>query len=178
MSDRGEEHGGGFLKWIFLILFILLSPGIGMLIDTRLLFPPSPDAHGHGIPVFTILLPLFAIVLAGIFCIIGLCKSISKRASLREEHYEYLKVFQQSDNVQAPVLIFHEIDLESGRCSVRCIQIYRNRYVERFANHGVYMPVPPAGSMNMPAGQTAYTTIRQEFEEIWNSGRYVGPLAL
>ncbi len=178
MSDRGGDRGGGFPKWIFLILFIVLSPGIGILIDTRILFPPSPDAHGHGIPVFTILLPLFAIVTAGIIGIIVLCKNILKSASLRGKHYEYLKVFQQSDNVQAPVLVFHEIDLAQGRCSVRCIQIYRNRYVERFTNHGVYMPVPPAGSMNMPLGQTAYPTVRQEFDEIWNSGRYIGPLTL
>lgn len=178
MSDRGEKHRGGFPKWIFLILFIVLSPGIGILIDTRILFPPSPEAHGHGIPVFTILVPLFAVVTAGIIGIIGLCKCISKRASLRGKQYEYLKVFQQSDNAKAPVVLIHEIDLEAGRCSVRCVQIYRNRSVECFANHGVYMPVPPAGSMNLPVGQTAYTTVRQEFEEIWDSGRYMGPLAL
>ncbi len=176
MSDRVRKNGGKFPKWVFLLIFVVLSPWIGMFIDFRIIFPPSAAAQGHGIPIFTILTPLIAIGLSVIFLLIAGAKKASEMVACRGKHYEYLKLFWQGNDMPGSVLTFHEIDLDAGRCSIRCIQVYRNRYVECFANHGVYTPVPPVQSMNGPFRQRAFVTVRQEFEEIWNSRCYLGPL--
>lgn len=176
MSDRGKNNGGKFPKWIFLLTFVGLSPGIGMFIDFVLIFPPSAEAHGHGVPIFTILMPLIAIGLSVICLLIAGVRKASEMVAYRGKHYEYLKIFSQSKDKQAPAVTFHEIDLDAGRNSVRCIQVYRNRYVQCFLNHGVYTPVPPVQSMNGPFHQGAFVTVRQEFEDIWNSRRYFGSL--
>lgn len=176
MSDRGKNNGGKFPKWIFLLTFVGLSPGIGMFIDFAIIFPPSAEAQGHGMPIFTILMPLITIGLSVLVLLITGVRKVSEMIAYRGKHYEYLKLFPQSQDEQAPVVTFHEIDLDAGRCSVRCIQVYRNRYVQCFINPGVYTPVPAVQSMNGPFRQRAYVTVRQEFEEIWNSRRYPGPL--
>ena len=176
MSDRGKNSGGKFPKWIFLLIFVGLSPGIGMFIDFALIFPPSAEAHGHGMPIFCILMPLIAIGLSVICLLIAGVRKASEMIAYRGKHYEYLKIFWQGNDMLRPVLTLHEIDLDADRCSVRCIQVYRSRYVECFVNHGVYTPVPPVQSVKGPFQQRAFVTVRREFEETWNSRRYLGPL--
>lgn len=175
MSDRG----GKFPKWVFLLVFVGISPWIGMFIDTRIIFPPNEEVHGHGIPIFTILIPMAAVILSGVFLLIAGIRKVLQMTSDGKQ-YEYLKLFRQSNDRLAPVVILHEIDLNAGRCSVRCIQIYRSRYVECFQNTGFYVPIPHVQSFNDPfqVSQRAFITGRQEFEEIWNSRLYSGPLVL
>ena len=151
----------------------MVSFPLGVFIDVGIIFRPSPDVLGHGMPIFTILLPLLSIVIiisAAVVCV--------TEKLLRKKRYEYLKIFCQSDDPRAPVLIFHEIDLYSGRCSIKCIQIYNNRYVECLTNHGVYSPIPTAESINTPFLRRAYITTEKEFETIWNNRCYTEPFAL
>ena len=184
MSDRGRERWGRDLKWSILVLFVVLSPLFGILIDVFILFPHSGDVHGHGVPVFTILLPLlaiFVIVVAAVTELIALIVKTLKGESLCRKGYEYLRISQKCDGVQIPALILHEIDPNAGRCSMRCIYIYQNGRVEKFVNSGVYMPVPTAQSIHAsgaPYCQAAYIITVREFENMWNSGCYAGPWPL
>lgn len=184
MSDRRGNRWGKDLKWSIFGLFAVLSPLIGILIDVFVLFPPSPDALGHGIPVFTILLPLIAIVVmvvVAVIDLIALIMRVLKGESPGRKHYEYLKISQKCNGAQAPAMILHEIDPDAGRCSVRCIYIYQDGHAESFVNNGVYAPVPTAESIHSSGdwhSQTAYIMTGREFENVWNSGRYMGPWAL
>lgn len=183
MSDKGKKPGGKFPIWflalIILVVFVVLSPWIGLLIDFTIIFPPDMEVQGHPAPFLTILLPLFALILLGIFLFItALCK-VLWLITYRGKRYEYLKIFLKNNGVQAPVVILHEIDPKAGRNSVRCILIYQNRYVECFQNHGFYTPIPSVNAMNgrEPFKLNAFFMDRQEFDEIWSSRRYGGPLA-
>lgn len=184
MSDGGRERWGKDLKWSILILFVVLSPLLGILIDVCILFPPSSDAQGHGAPIFTILLPLFAIfvmVVAAVSELIALIVKALKRESPGRKNYEYLKISQKGNSAQTPALILHEIDTNAGRCSVRCIYIYQDGNVEKFLNRGVYAPVPKAESIHAsgaPNFQAVYIMTGREFEYVWDSGCYTGPWAL
>lgn len=184
MSDGRKNRGWKPVKWILLIIFILLSPWLGSLIDIYILFPPLPDGLGHGIPVFTILLPLFAIFIAIIMLLIAAVKAIWRKVSLNgspsagekhyeyiknEEHYEYIKSFWKYSEVNEPVLTLHEIDLDAGRCGIRCMEIYRDGHVERLVNNGIHAPVPTVEAINALSRYTAYIITKQEFEDIWNS---------
>lgn len=176
MSDgrkRRRNKNKWIIIWSSIAIFFLLSFPLGLYIDVGIIFRPSPDAHGHGIPIFTILLPLLAIgaaVVTGLICI------IARVVSPRSEHFEYLKLTINDSDMRAPVLLLHEIDVDAGRCSTRCIQIFRNGYVACLTNRGVYAPVPPAAFINtsytMPP-QRADITTEQEFERIWNTRRYM-----
>ncbi|MCH5262309.1 MAG: hypothetical protein J1F42_05295 [Lachnospiraceae bacterium] len=185
MSDRGSNRRGGYVK-LFIILgsFVCASPFIGLLIDVFIIFPPSSDAQGHGIPVFTILLPLLAIIVAVVATIVFVVTDMSVKASARRLpggnyngslRYEYIKMFQQCDDAQAPAMILHEVDTNAGRCSVRCIYIYPNGYVENFVNKGVYVPVPTAEAIQVAGasrGQSAHIITGGEFESVWNIGQH------
>lgn len=182
MYDRGRDRRGGDLKWSILGLFIVLSPLLGILIDVCVIFPPSADAHGHGIPIFTILLPLFAVFVTVVVAVIELIKLIVRAlngSTSAIKHYEYLKLSQQCYNgMQAPALILHEIDQDAGRCSMRCIYIYQDGHVEKFVNNGVYVHVPTVKSIQASEAspcQTAYIMTEREFENVWNSGCYMRP---
>ena len=163
---------GKDVKWSILAIFIVLSPLLGILIDVCIVFPPSRDVQGHGVPVFTVLMPLFAIIIAIIAAVIELIVKASRRSSSVIKHYEYLKITQKCNSIQTPTLILHEIDTDAGRCSVRCIYIYRDGYIEKFVNEGVYVPVPTAKSFHSfgyMQNQTAYIMTGREFENVWNS---------
>ena len=186
MSDKGGDRKGGHVKWFFIILgcFVCASPFIGLLLDVCVVFRPSPDSHGHGVFFLTILFPLFAIILAVVaaivFAVTMLIVKISARGSSgRNQHayqrYEYLKIVQKCDGPQVPAMILHEIDPNAGRCSVRCIYIYQNGYIENFVNNGVYVPVPTAESIHASGilhCQSAYIITKGEFENMWNIGHY------
>ena len=184
MSDRRRDRKGGDLKWSIICLFAVLSPLLGLLIDVCIVFPPSSEAHGHGVPIFTILLPLisiFIMVVAAVIELIALVVRALKGESLSRKHYEYLRISQKCNGVQIPALILHEIDPDAGRCSMRCIYIYQDGHVEGFVNNGVYMPVPTAESIHTSGAlhsQAAYIMTEREFENVWKSGRYTGPLML
>lgn len=175
---------GKDVKWSILALFVVLSPLIGILIDVCVLFPPSADAHGHGVPVFTILMPLFAIfvvIVAAVIDLTALIVNKSKGESSGRKNYEYLRISQRCNGMQTPALILHEIDQNAGRCSVRCIYIYQDGYMDKFVNGGVYMPVSTAESFQSSVAvgfQTAYIITEREFEKVWNSRHYTGPWAI
>ena len=183
MSDRGKDHRGGYVK-LFIILgsFVCASPIIGLLLDVFIIFRPSPDTQGHGAFFLTILFPLFAIFVAVVATIAFVVTDMSAKASARRSpgrnyngslRYEYIKIFQKCDDAQAPAMILHEIDTNAGRCSVRCIYIYQNGYVENFVNNGVYVSVPTVESIQASGVshcQTAYIITGGEFESIWNMG--------
>lgn len=189
MSDRGKGRGGRYTK-LFIILgsFVCASPFIGILIDVFILFPPSSDAHGHGMLVFTILMPLFALFITVVTTIVCVVANMSTRASAKStsgrtsgstyyeyQKYEYVKILQRYDGAQSPAMILHEVDTNAGRCSVRCIYIYQNGYVENFVNNGVYVPVPTVESVYASGaahGQSAQIITGGEFESIWNIGHY------
>ena len=175
---------GKDVKWSILALFVVLSPLIGILIDVCVIFPPSADTHGHGAPVFTILIPLFAIfvvIVAAVIDLTALIVNKSKRDSSVRKNYEYLIISQKSNGIQTPALILHEIDRSAGRCSVRCIYIYQDGYMDKFVNGGAYVPVSTAESFQSSVAvgfQTAYIIAEREFEKVWNSGRYTGTWVL
>lgn len=184
MSDRRKRRRKGSAWawiWICISIFIVLSIPLGLYIDFCVIFPPSADAHGHGIPIFTILLPLFALGLAAFTAVIGLILKLVRVLSHRSGHFEYLKITIYDSNENTPFQTFHEIDLDTGRCSARCIQIYRNGYMACLTNPGMYAPVPTAafinGSNAMPP-QRADIVSGREFEELWTYRRYPGPSAL
>ena len=166
---------GKDVKWSILAILVVFSPLLGILIDVCVLFPPSRDAHGHGAPVFTILIPLFTILVTIIAAVIELIEMIGKapgRSSASTKHYEYLKISQRCNGIQTPALILHEIDTDANRCSVRCIYIYQDGYVEKFVNDGVYVPIPAAKSFRSSDDahcQTAYIMTGREFENVWNN---------
>ena len=184
MSDDGKKRGGGYVKWFFVSLacFVFASPFLGLFIDVFIIFRPSSDSLGHGAFFLTILFPIFAIIIAVIATIIFAVTMLIAKASHKRlpdrtyyeyQKYEYLKILQSCDSPQVPVMILHEIDPEAGRCSIRCIYIYQNGYVENFVNDGTYIPVPTVESMRASAatqGQSAYIITGWEFENMWNSG--------
>ena len=185
MSDRGRrERWGKDLKWSIIGLFVVLSPLLGLLTDICFIFPPSGDSHGHSVPIFTILLPLFAIfvmIVAALIELIALIVKALNRTVPDQKCYEYLKISQECNGVHTPALILHEIDPDAGRCSMRCIYIYQDGHVENYVNNGVYAPVPTVESIHVSDAlhsQTAYIMTGREFENVWNSGRYMGPWAL
>lgn len=175
MSDGRKNRGWKLVKWILLIIFILLSPWLGILIDVYILFPPNPDAHGHGIPVFTILMPMLAIFIAIIMLLIAAVQAIWRKVSLNGspsaggKHYEYIKLFWKYSEVKEPVLTLHEIDLDAGRCSIRCIEIYRDGHAECLMNNGIHTSVPTVEAINDSLQYTAYVITKQEFEDTWNN---------
>ena len=183
MSDRGKDRRGGYVK-LFIILgsFVCASPIIGLLMDVFIIFRPSPDSHGHGALFLTILFPMFAIIVAVVATIVFAVTNLIVKAAARKSpgrnyneslRYEYIKIFQKCDGAQNPAMILHEIDTNAGRCSVRCIYIYQNGYVENFVNNGVYVPVPTAEFIQASGAshcQTAYIITGGEFESIWNMG--------
>ena len=187
MSDKGKDHKGGNVKWFFIILgcFVCASPILGLLIDVFVIFRPSPDSHGHGAPFLTILFPVFAIIIAVVATIVFGVINLIVRASARKSqgrsyneslHYEYLKILQKCDGAQTPAMILHEIDKNAGRCSVRCIYIYQNGFVENFVNNGVYAPVPTAESIHASGAshcQTVHVITGGEFENMWDIGHCV-----
>ena len=168
MSNGGKKRGWKFVILIFLLIFVVLSPGLGILIDVNILFPPNPDAHGHGIPVFTILLPMLAIFIAVIVLFIMAVHAIWKSASSKGKHYEYIKSFWKYSYQNEPVLTLHEIDLDSRRQGVRCIQIYRDGHKECLVNNGIYEPVPTVEAINALDNYTAYLITKQEFQDTWS----------
>ena len=184
MSDRGGNRTEKIVKWSILGGLVLFSPLIGLLIDFCFIFPPSEDSRGHSIPIFTILLPLLAIfvmVIAAVIELIVLIVKALKGPLPGKKCYEYLKISQKCNGVHTPVLILHEIDPDAGRCSMRCIYIYQDGHAENFVNNGVYAPVPTAEAIyayDASRCRTAYIMTGREFENVWNSGRYMGPWAL
>lgn len=184
MSDGRKRHRKGrpwIWIWSCIGIFFLLSYPLGIFIDCCIIFPPSRDVQGHGVPVFMILLPMLAIGVAAVTAVIGLVWIIVRAFSPRAGRlgYEYLKLTVAGGDAHTPALLFHEIDVAAGRCSTRCIHVYRNGYVECLSNHGVYVPVPTAEAVNasnVQPFQRADFTDDREFEEIWNSRRYRGNL--
>lgn len=180
MSDGRKRHRKGrpwIWIWSCIGIFFVLSYPLGIFIDCCIIFPPSRDVQGHGVPIFMILLPMLAIGVAAVTAVIGLVWIIVRAFSSRAGRlgYEYLKLTVAGDDAHTPALLFHEIDVASGRCSTRCIQVYRNGYVECLSNHGVYAPVPTAADINAGfarSGQRADIVTEREFEELWNSRRY------
>lgn len=168
MSDRRGNRGRKPVIWILLLIFVIVSPGLGIIIDICVLFPPSPDAHGHGIPVFTILLPLFAIFTAVITLLIMAVTSIGRAVSSKGKHYEYIKSFWKYSYENEPVLTLHEVDLDTGRYGARCIEIYRDGHKECLVNKNIYEPVLTVEAINALDNYTAYLITAQEFEDIWS----------
>ena len=169
MYDGRKNRGWKSVIWIFLLIFIVLSPGLGIFIDVNFLFPPNPDVHGHGIPVFTILLPMLAIGIALLILFIMAVCAIWKSVFSKGKHYEYIKSFWKYSCEKEPVLTLHEINLNEGRQGVRCIQIYRGGHKECFMNKGIYDMVPTVEAINALGNYTAYLMTEQEFNDIWSS---------
>lgn len=168
MSNGRKNRGWKFVILIILLIFIVLSPGLGILIDVNVLFPPNPDAHGHGIPVFTILLPMLAIFITVVILFIMAVHAIWKGRTSKKKHYEYIKVFWKYSYEQEPVLTLHEIDLDAGRQGVRCIEIHRDGHKECLVNKGIYEPVSTVEAINALSNYTAYHITEQEFQDTWS----------
>lgn len=168
MSDGRRNRGKKSAKWILLIICAALSPVIGILLDVFVLFPPDADAHGHGLPVFTILLPLLAGFTTVVVLLITAVSAVWKAASARGKHYEYIKSFWKYNHFPNPAVTFHEIDLDAGRCGIRCIELYGDGHVECLVNKGVYAPVPTVDAINAMPDYTAYIITGPEFEDMWN----------
>ena len=168
MSNGRKNRGWKSVIWIFLLIFIVLSPGLGILIDVNILFPPNPDVHGHGILVFTVLLPMLAIFIAVIVLFIMAVHAIWKAVTSKEKHYEYIKSFWKYSYENEPVLTLHEIDLDAGRQGVRCIEVYRDGHKECLVNNGIYEPVPTVEAINALDNYTAYFITKQEFQDTWS----------
>ena len=169
MSNGRKNRGWkSVILLILLFIFVISSFPLGIYIDVNILFPPNPDAHGHGIPVFTILLPMLAIFIAMIILFIMAVHAIWKAASSKRKRYEYIKSFWKYSYEQEPVLTLHEIDLDAGRQGVRCIQIYRDGHKECFVNNGIHEPVPTVEAINALDNYTAYLITKQEFQDTWS----------
>lgn len=170
MSDGRKNRGWkSVIILILLFIFVISSFPLGIYIDVNILFPPNPDAHGHGIPVFTILLPMLAIGIALLVLFIMAVCAIWKSVFSKGKRYEYIKSFWKYSCEKEPVLTLHEINLNEGRQSVRCIQIYRDGHKECFMNKGIYDPVPTVEAINALGNYTAYLITEQEFYDIWSS---------
>lgn len=184
MSDRRKRRrksSAWVWIWSCIGIFFILSFPLGFYIDMYIIFPPSREVQGHGMPIFMILLPLLAIGLSVVTAVIGLILKLVKVLSHRSEHFEYLKITANVSDENTPFQTLHEIDLDAGRCSTRCIQIYRNGYVACLMNPGMYAPIPTAAFINvsnaMPP-QRADIVSGREFEELWTYRRYPEPSAL
>lgn len=168
MSNGRKNHRRKPDKWILLVSSIGISFLLGVFLDVCVLFRPSADAHGHGIPVLSILLPLLAIAAIVVILWVMAVATVWKKASTRGKHYEYIKSFWEYSHANEPVLTLHEIDLDAGRCGIRCIEIYRDGHKECLVNKDSYAPVPTVESINVLPNYTAYIITKQEFEDIWN----------
>lgn len=168
MSDGRGNRGRKPNKWIFPIICVGISPVLGIFVDICILFPPRADAHGHGIPVCSILFPLLASFAAVVIYLVMAANAAWKAVSSRGKHYEYIKSFWKYSDADEPVLTLHEIDLNAGRNGMRCIEIYKDGHAKCLENKGVYAPVPTVESINVLPNYTAYIIMKQEFEEIWN----------
>ena len=173
MSNRNRHRGRKIViwsvLWIIWLFCLILSPGLGALIDVYIIFPPRPDVLGHGIPVFTILLPMFTLFIAVIMLLIMVIGAICRAVSSRKQHYEYIKSFWKYSYENEPVLTLHEVDLKAGRRGVRCIEIYRDGHKECLTNYSMQETVPTAEAINALDNFTAYLISEQEFEDIWSS---------
>lgn len=168
MSNGNGNRGRKPDKWILLISSIGVSFLLGVFLDVRVLFRPREGVHGHGIPVFSILLPLFAIFVVIIILFVTAVTAVRKMPASCGKHYEYIKSCWKYSHANEPILTFHEVDLDKGRCGVRCIEIYRDGHKECLVNKSTYAPVPTVESINALPDYTAYIITRQEFEDTWN----------
>ena len=169
MSNGRKNRGWkSVILFIFLFIFVVSSFPLGIYIDVNILFPPNPDVLGHGIPVFTILLPMLAIFVVMIILFIMAVHAIWKGRASKKKHYEYIKVFWKYSYEQEPVLTLHEIDLDAGRQGVRCIEIYRDGHKECLVSNGKYEPVSTVEAINALSNYTAYFITKQEFQDIWS----------
>lgn len=169
MSNERKNRGWKFvILFIFLFIFVVSSFPLGIYIDVNILFPPNPDVHGHGIPVFSILLPMLAIFIAVIVLFIMAVYAVWKAASSKGKHYEYIKLVWKYSDEQEPVFTLHEIDLDADRHGVRCIEIYRDEHKECLVNKGMQGSVPTVEAINAMGIYTAYFITEQEFQDIWS----------
>ena len=168
MSDGRGNRGRKPNKWLLPIICIGISHVLGIFVDVCIFFPPRADVHGHGVPVFSILFPLFVLIPAAVAYFVMVVQAIWKVVSSRRKHYEYIKSFWKYSDADEPVLTLHEIDLDAGRSGIRCIEVYRDGHAERLVNKGMYAPVPTVESINALPNYTAYIITKEEFEDIWN----------
>lgn len=168
MSDGRGNRGKKPNKWLLPIICVGVSHVLGLFVDVCIFFPPRADAHGHGVPVFSILFPFFVSIPAAVAYFVMAVQAIWKAVSSQKKHYEYIKSFWKYSYADEPVLTFHEIDLDAGRCGIRCIEVYKDGHKECLENKGVYAPVPTAEAINALPDYAAYVITKQEFEDTWN----------
>ena len=177
MSNRNRKREKKIVIWsviwIFLAVFFILSPEIGLLMDAFIIFPPRPDSHGHGAPFLTFMLPIFVFFIAMILLLImvigAIWGAIWRAVSSKAIHYEYIKSFWKYSYENEPVLTLHEVDLKAGRRGVRCIEIYRDGHKECLTNYSMQESVPTVEVISALDNFTAYLISEQEFEDIWSS---------
>lgn len=94
---------------------------------------------------------------------------------------EYVKYYWKYTNEQTPVLIFAELDKE--RYSMREVDVYSDRHMERLGENEEYVseePYPSNKEIDEMGEFKIFSISKEEFEEVWRQSyflrRYDGKL--
>ena len=96
-----------------------------------------------------------------------------------ENEIEYVKLFMQFESDDLPVIYFYEVDLGDNRFMLREINVFADRTVkiddDPYRDVIEVCPIPTVEELNAKVwGEGFYATItlKEEFDEIWNTGIY------
>lgn len=96
---------------------------------------------------------------------------------------EYIKLFMEFEIEEQPVVYFFEVDLSNERLAARAIEVLANRQVDCITDlyEGVIeiTPIPTVEEFSTNVwgeGFFAQSIPQEEFETIWNTKQYTGPL--
>ena len=96
-----------------------------------------------------------------------------------ESNIEYIQLFMEYESDDMPVVYFYEVDLKDNRFALREMEVFADRTVK--LENDLYRdvieacPIPTVDEFNTKVwGEGFYATItlKEEFDEIWNTGIY------
>ncbi|MBQ8967476.1 hypothetical protein [Ruminococcus sp.] len=97
------------------------------------------------------------------------------------ERYEYIKWFWKHEDDRFPILLFYEIDLESGRYAARMLEVYADRRAVPVIEEGFEFiteaPIPPVDEINTEPEFFAQVISKEEFEAAYVCDKYTEEIA-
>lgn len=96
----------------------------------------------------------------------------------RVKRFEYIKWFWKYIDAQTPVLLFYEVDLENERYATRMAEVFSDKTAKHVMEEGFEFvteaPIPEIKEINREPEFFAEIISREEFEDVYNSNKYLG----
>lgn len=96
----------------------------------------------------------------------------------RIKKFEYMKCFWKYIDDETPVLLFYEVDLENERYATRMAEVFDDRTIKQVIEEGfdfvTEAPIPMVEEINLEPEFCAEIISKAEFEETYNSKKYMG----